>query len=116
MDRATLKHLEDMRLSIDEIESYFAVNEKKFSVYESNSMLRSAIERKLEIIGEAANRILKENKGIAITNVKRIVGLRNRIIHSYDSISNTDIWAIIMKDLPILKQEIIVILEKYPDA
>ncbi len=116
MDRSILKYLEDMRFSITEIDSYFTTYEKKFEVYENNAILRSAIEKKLEIFGEAANCILKQEKDIAITNVKRIVRLRNRIIHSYDSVSNSEIWAIIIRDLPVLKQEILVILEKYPDA
>jgi uncharacterized protein with HEPN domain len=69
-------------------------------------LLKRAIERNLEIIGEAMNRILNENQDFKITDSKRIVGLRNRIIHSYDSISDENIWGVIINYLPKLKIEI----------
>ena len=71
-------------------------------------MLKRAVERNLEIIGEALNRILKQNPKIAnqITNSKAIISLRNQVIHAYDNISDENIWAIITKHLPLLKKEI----------
>ena len=58
------------------------------------------------------NRIFKEDSNIEITNAKRIIGLRNQIIHGYDSISDENIWGIIMIHLPKLKQEIEKLLQK----
>ena len=58
------------------------------------------------------NRIFKEDSNIEITNSKRIIGLRNQIIHGYDSISDENIWGIIMIHLPKLKQEIEKLLQK----
>jgi uncharacterized protein with HEPN domain len=52
------------------------------------------------------SRILKEDAGFNITNAKRIVGLRNQIIHGYDFVSDENIWAIIINHLPKLKTEI----------
>jgi uncharacterized protein with HEPN domain len=69
-------------------------------------MLKRAIERNLEIIGEATNRILARNPEIEITNARKIVNLRNFIIHSYDSVSDENIWAIVINNLPELKKEI----------
>jgi len=69
-------------------------------------MLKRAIERNLEIIGEATNRILARNPDIEITNMRKIVNLRNFIIHSYDSISDENVWAIVINNLPELKKEI----------
>nr|WP_262495906.1 HepT-like ribonuclease domain-containing protein [Pedobacter arcticus] len=71
-------------------------------------MLKRAVERNLEIIGEALNRILKQNPEIAdqITKSKAIISLRNQVIHAYDNISDENIWAILTKHLPLLKQEI----------
>ena len=69
-------------------------------------MLKRAIERNLEIIGEATNRILARNPDIEITNARKIVNLRNFIIHSYDSVSDENIWAIVINNLPELKKEI----------
>ncbi|MCY7352310.1 MAG: DUF86 domain-containing protein [Cytophagaceae bacterium] len=51
-------------------------------------MLRRAVEREFEIIGEAINRIRKSNEGPEIRNASKIVALRNQIIHAYDNISD----------------------------
>jgi uncharacterized protein with HEPN domain len=64
------------------------------------------IERNLEIIGEAMNRISKEDPEFQIENSKRIISLRNQIIHGYDSVSDESIWGIINIHLPKLKMEI----------
>jgi uncharacterized protein with HEPN domain len=69
-------------------------------------MLKKATERNLEIIGEAMNRLLKEQPDITITAAKKIIGLRNQIIHAYDNISDEIIWAVVVKHLPLLKKEI----------
>lgn len=45
--------------------------------YEQNKQLRRAVERELEIIGEAVNHLLELDKSIAIDNARRIVDLRN---------------------------------------
>jgi uncharacterized protein with HEPN domain len=52
------------------------------------------------------NRILKENSGIEISNSRKIVDVRNRIIHGYDSVSDDVIWGIVIKNLPVLKSEV----------
>ncbi|MCD4818199.1 MAG: DUF86 domain-containing protein [Candidatus Cloacimonetes bacterium] len=106
MEERIKKWLFDVKLSIDEIESYFTDQPKNFFEYQKNVMLKRAIERNLEIIGEAVNRILKTNSEIEIKNAKTIIGLRNFIIHSYDRISDENIWGIITKHLPILKENI----------
>jgi len=71
-------------------------------------MLKRAVERNLEIIGEAMNRILIRDKEfeLKITNAKSIVGLRNQVIHAYDNISDENIWSILINHLPKLKIEI----------
>jgi uncharacterized protein with HEPN domain len=67
--------LYDIKNAIEEIESYFTDFPKDFSLYTSNTILRRAVERDLEIIGEAVNRILKQDADFPIDNAKRIVGL-----------------------------------------
>lgn len=79
-----------------------------FFEYKEKLMLKRAVERDLEIIGEAINRIVKkdptfENK---ITDAKSIIGLRNQVIHAYDNISDENIWSILQIHLPKLKGEI----------
>lgn len=69
-------------------------------------MLRNAVERNLEIIGEATNKILQIQPDIAITNSRRIVDTRNKIIHGYDEIEDVNIWVIIINHLPTLKLEV----------
>jgi uncharacterized protein with HEPN domain len=64
------------------------------------------VERELEIIGEAVNNLLKINPAIPISFARIVVDLRNRIIHAYDNVNDTLIWKIIMKDIPLLLQEV----------
>ena len=106
MDERVEKWLYDIRFAIEEIDAYFENVGKNFADFKQNLMLKRAIERNLEIIGEATNRILAQNPDVEITNARKIVNLRNFIIHSYDNISDENIWAIIINNLPELKKEI----------
>jgi uncharacterized protein with HEPN domain len=106
------KYLFDIKSSIDSIDEYLGGN-YDFNKYKSNKLLRRGIERELEIIGEAANRILKINPNINIDNARRIVDLRNWLIHSYDNIDDTIIWGIISKHIPLLKEQINELLNIY---
>ena len=80
MNEKVLKCLYDIKLAIDEIDLFFLERDKRFSEYAKDIILKRAIERNLEIIGEAVNRILKEKPDFTIQNARRIVGLRNQII------------------------------------
>jgi len=108
MDERILKWLYDFQFSINEIDAFFNEVEKDFFQYKSNTMLKRAIERNLEIIGEAVNRIITRDKqySVKISNAKAIIGLRNQVIHAYDSISDENIWSILIKHLPKLKIEV----------
>jgi uncharacterized protein with HEPN domain len=108
MDERILKWLYDIKLAMQEIELYFENNDKSFPEYQKNTMLKRAVERDLEIIGEAVNRILKRDETFInkITNAKAIIGLRNQVIHSYDSISDENIWSILINHLPKLMKDI----------
>jgi uncharacterized protein with HEPN domain len=106
MDERILKWLYDIRDTVAEIEGFFDENRKDFSLYQSNKVLKRAVERDLEIIGEAINRILKMDENFPIANARKIVGLRNQIIHAYDNISDENIWAILSKHIPLLKEEV----------
>ncbi|MGA2405858.1 MAG: HepT-like ribonuclease domain-containing protein [Bacteroidales bacterium] len=83
MNEKQLKFLYDIKIAIDEIDSYFETELRNFDNYKKNSLLKRAIERNLEIIGS-----------------------RNQIIHGYDSISDENIWGIITNYLPKLKSEV----------
>ena len=111
MNEKVLKCLYDIKNSIDEIDAFFSNREKRFADYTKNIILKRAIERNLEIIGEAVSRILKEEPNFQIKNAKRIVGLRNQIIHGYDSVSDENIWAIVISHIPRLKEDIAQLLK-----
>ena len=83
---------------------------RKFLRQWANLCLRRAVERNIEIIGEAMNRILKADKDIAITNSRKIVDTRNYIIHGYDSLSVDILWSMIINHLPKLKNEVTTLL------
>ena len=107
MDERILKWLYDIKFALIEIESYFEGKEKNFFEYKKNIMLKRAVERDLEIIGEALNRILKRDSSFnKITDAKSIIGLRNQVIHAYDNISDENIWSIIINHVPNLKREV----------
>jgi len=77
MDDLIKKHLQDILTAIEEVESFFGNAPKVYDDFYSNLCLRRAVERNIEIIGEAMNRILKVDKDIAITNSRKIVDARN---------------------------------------
>jgi uncharacterized protein with HEPN domain len=97
MDEQVEKWLYDVKSAIEEIDNYFTSNEKSFNSFQQNIILKRAIERDLEIVGEAVNRILTKQPDIKIEDARKIVGLRNHIIHSYDNVSDENIWAIVIK-------------------
>jgi uncharacterized protein with HEPN domain len=112
MDNIIKTWLYDILNSINEIESYFVETPKRFEIYQNDLRTKRAIERNIEIISEAMNRILKENSSVEISNSRKIVDVRNRIIHGYDSVSDDVIWGIVIKNLPVLKTEVTHLLNK----
>jgi uncharacterized protein with HEPN domain len=106
MNEKLLKYLFDIKQSLDEIESFFEAREKRFSEYQNNILLKRAIERNLEIIGEAVNKILLIDPQFQIENARKIVGLRNHIIHAYDNVSDENIWGIVINHLPRLRSDV----------
>lgn len=106
MDNDIKTWLYDILSSINEIESYYVDTPKIFEAYQNDLRTKRAIERNIEIIGEAMSRILKQSPKIEISNSRKIVDVRNRIIHGYDSVSDDVIWGIIVKNLPVLQQEV----------
>ena len=64
------------------------------------------MERELEIIGEAVSKLVRLNTEIGISHSRLIIDLRNKVIHAYDNVNDIIIWKVVMKDLPILQQEV----------
>jgi uncharacterized protein with HEPN domain len=99
------KLLADVIVSISSIDDHLG-GRRNFDEYISNKTQRRAVERELEIIGEAISRLLKITPKISISYSRQIVDLRNKVIHAYDNVNDTVIWSIIMNHLPTLKLEV----------
>jgi len=97
--------LKDIEQAISEINS-FIPNLKLFAEFQRDLKTKRAVERNIEIIGEAMTRILKMVPDIQISHTRKIVDTRNRIIHGYDSVSEEILWGIIINNLPDLEKEI----------
>jgi uncharacterized protein with HEPN domain len=97
--------LKDIELSIIEIYE-FLPDDRDFFVFQKDLKTRKAVERNIEIIGEAMDRILNTDPNFKITYSRKIVDTRNRIIHGYDSVSEDVIWLIVNRYLPILEKEV----------
>lgn len=112
MDNNIKAWLYDILNAIMEIESFFSDSPKEFAKYQSDLRTKRAVERNIEIIGEALSRILKHDETIVISNSRKIVDTRNRIIHGYDSVSDDVIWGIVIRHIPILHTEIQTLLSQ----
>lgn len=97
--------LEDIEKAISEINE-FLPQPRNFSEFENDLKTKRAVERNIEIVGEAMGRILKVEPTIEISDSRKIVDTRNRIIHGYDSVSDEVIWLIAIRYLPILDKEV----------
>ena len=103
-------YLTDIERSIQEIYEFLPA-QRDFYVFKKDLKTRKAVERNIEIIGEAMDRILKADPSFPISDSRKIVDTRNRIIHGYDSVSDDVIWLIITKYLPILEKEVKLLLK-----
>ena len=106
MDNYIKTCLYDILQSINEIDSYYENKPRILEEYVSDIKTKRAIERALEIIGEAVNRIYKKDRNFQLENAEKIIGTRNRIIHGYNKISDDLIWSIVINHLPKLKEEV----------
>ena len=109
---AVFKYLYDIRECIERVDSFFIGLPREYESFKKNILLRQAVERNIEIMGEAMNKILKIEPQIAITDSRKIVDARNYIIHAYDSLSPDILWSIVINNLPLLKKEVMELLEQ----
>jgi len=110
MDNSVKKLLFDINESLYRIDTFIGIP-KTFENYKNKLILQHAVERNLEIIGEAMSKLLKIDPNIQISNSRKIVDTRNKIIHGYDEIEPENIWNIINNYLPILKAEVETLLK-----
>jgi len=76
--------------------------------YETSSMLRSAVERNFEVIGEVLLRLERTDPATAtrITDYRKIIGFRNRLAHGYDDVDNQQVSDIVANFLPVLRADV----------
>ncbi len=81
---------------------------KTFTDYERDAMLRAAVERQFEIIGEATARLAKLDQELAdrIGEYRRIVAFRNILIHGYADVDDRLVWDVVDSKLPILRRDV----------
>ena len=87
---------------------------KTFAAYRTDPMLRSAVERQFEIIGEALSQALRLDPGLTtrISDTGRIIAFRNRLIHAYASIADDVVWGVLETNLPTLQREVEALLRE----
>ena len=103
MKKDSLVYIDDIRDSIEAIKKYTAglTREDFFS----SSEKQDAVYRRLEVIGEAANRLPDEFKSqYSLIPWYKIVGMRNVLIHEYDSIDLNRVWETVKRDIPKLEE------------
>lgn len=105
MDEEIKKSLFDIKTSIESIHEYLGET-RGFEEFCRQKVVKRAVEREFEIIGEALNRVLKIDNRTSITDARKIVNLRNYIIHAYDNVVAEILWGIIVRHLPTLEMEI----------
>src|SRR2546423_14798949 len=112
MQAKTAKWLNDIAAACDFIVA--TTQPRTLKDYESNRLLRAAIERHFEIIGEALNRIRKNDPEIAdrVPESSSIIAFRNVLIHGYDLIDHKEVWQVVQRDVPELRVQIAHILEE----
>jgi uncharacterized protein with HEPN domain len=105
MTEKGLKYLSDINRAIDLIED-FTKSISSYNDFVNDLKTQSAVERQLGIIGEAVNKFQTIHPEIGLENAKDIIGFRNRLIHAYDAVDSSIIWAIIKRHLTPLREEI----------
>ncbi|MCM1517895.1 MAG: DUF86 domain-containing protein [Pseudoflavonifractor sp.] len=113
MDDNILKYLEDVRLACEDVEQFFTNYPNRFGVFSNDRLMIRAVERSVEIMGEAINRILKREPDFGLPNARAIVQTRNRVIHSYEKVENEFLWSLVIRHIPELKKDVEHILAEY---
>lgn len=86
---------------------------KVFADYARDAMRRAAVERELEIIGEALAQLAKSDADVAggISEHRRIIAFRNILIHGYADVDDRLVWDVVETKLPVLSREIDALLK-----
>lgn len=110
-----LAYLQDVLDAISDVESCFVDFPNRYDLFERDMMRKCVVERKVEIMGEAINRIRKSDPLVVIPNARAIIDTRNRIIHSYDNVVPEFLWSLLTRHIPELKKDIERIIVEYEE-
>ena len=112
MPRDERAYLVDVIDSWEAIE--VAISGLDLSAYTASRLVRSSVEREFIIIGEAIAALARAAPMTfeAITNARRIIDFRNQLIHEYPTVDDALVWAIVEKDVPLLRRECSVLLRE----
>lgn len=115
MKTETAKRLHDARSACQEIMTF--VEGRSLDDYLIDRKLQLPVERLLEIVGEALNGAIRSDAELvnSMTDLRRFVDLRNRIIHAYDSVDGEIVWNIVARYIPRLMSEIDQLLDQPDD-
>ena len=104
------KYLYDVREAIDKIITF--TRGCDLARYTRDEMLRSAVERQLEIIGEALAQLARRDPDAVgrVTEYPRIIAFRNILIHGYAEVDSRLVWAIVTTRLSALRSEVVSLL------
>ena len=114
--REVLTYLYDIRTACDLILQF--VEGRSYEDYLTDALLRSAVERQFEIVGEALNKATKLDPALynEISDAKHIISFRNRLIHGYATVAHDVVWNAIESHLPTLAREVSRFLDESPIA
>ncbi len=106
------KFLYDIQQAADLLAAF--TEGKRFADYQEDAMLRAAVERQFEIIGEALAQLARLDESLAagISEYRRIIAFRNILIHGYAQVDARLVWDIVETRLPALRREVTALLEK----
>jgi uncharacterized protein with HEPN domain len=112
MNNETKKRLLDAADACRAIEQFTAGT--SFSDYAADSMRRAAVERKFEILGEALHRAEESAPDLTerLPEIRRIIGMRNRIIHGYDGVDDEIVWDTVQHKIPPLLEQLSTLLRQ----
>ena len=108
-----LTYLQDVLDAIWDMQSCFLGFPNRYDLFEKDIMRRCVVERKVEIMGEAINRIRKIDSSVTIPNARAIIDTRNRIIPAYDNVQPEFLWSLVIRHIPELKTDIERIIVEY---
>ena len=102
----TKKYLYDLQRAAELLKEFTAG--KTFEEYARDAMLRAAVEREFEIVGEALVKLAKIDPDVAggISEHHRIIAFRNILVHGYADVDDRLVWDVVETKLPVLAREI----------